>query len=37
MEVFGYMSLALEDPAPMFEFMLGDLASIVGLSYPPRP
>jgi hypothetical protein len=37
MEVFGYMSLALEDPAPMFEFMLGDLASMVGLSYPPRP
>ena len=37
MEVFGHMSFALEDPAPMFEFMLGDLASMVGLRYPPRP
>jgi hypothetical protein len=31
------MSFALEDPAPMFEFILGDLASMVGLRYPPRP
>jgi hypothetical protein len=37
MEVFGHMSFALEDPAPMFEFILGDLASMVGLRYPPRP
>ena len=36
MEVFGHMSFALEDPAPMFEFMLSDLASMVGLRYPPR-
>jgi AcrR family transcriptional regulator len=36
MEVFGHMSFALEDPAPMFEFVLGDLASMVGLRYPPR-
>ncbi len=37
MEVFGHMSFALEDPAPMFEITLGDLASLIGLRYPlPR-
>jgi AcrR family transcriptional regulator len=37
MEVFGHMSFALEDAAPMFEFTLGDLAALVGLQYPlPR-
>jgi len=37
MEVFGHMSFALEDAAPMFELTLGDLASLVGLRYPlPR-
>jgi AcrR family transcriptional regulator len=34
MEVFGHMSFALEDPAPMFEIMLGDLAALVGLRLP---
>jgi AcrR family transcriptional regulator len=34
MEVFGHMSFALTDPAPMFEITLGDLAALVGLSYP---
>ena len=34
MEVFGHMRFALEDPAPMFELTLGDLASLVGLRYP---
>ena len=34
MEVFGHLSFALEDPAPMFEITLGDLASLVGLRYP---
>jgi len=34
MEVFGHMSFALEDAAPMFELTLGDLASLVGLRYP---
>src|SRR6266705_5222148 len=34
MEVFGHMSFALTDPAPMFEITLADLASLVGLSYP---
>ena len=37
MEVFGHMRFALEDPAPMFELTLGDLATLVGLRYPlPR-
>jgi AcrR family transcriptional regulator len=37
MEVFGHMAFALEDAAPMFEFTLADLASLVGLRYPlPR-
>jgi AcrR family transcriptional regulator len=34
MEVFGHMRFALEDPAPMFELTLGDLANLVGLRYP---
>jgi AcrR family transcriptional regulator len=34
MEVFGHMRFALADPAPMFEITLGDLAALVGLSYP---
>jgi len=34
MEVFGHMRFALEDPAPMFEITLGDLAALVGLRYP---
>ena len=37
MEVFGHMSFALTDPAPMFEITLGDLAALIGLQYPlPR-
>ena len=34
MEVFGHIRFALEDAAPMFEMTLGDLAALVGLSYP---
>jgi AcrR family transcriptional regulator len=34
MEVFGHLGFALDDPAPMFEVTLGDLASLVGLEYP---
>ena len=34
MEVFGHLGFALEDPAPMFEFTLADLARLVGLEYP---
>jgi AcrR family transcriptional regulator len=34
MEVFGHMSFALTDPAPMFEITMGDLAGLVGLQYP---
>jgi hypothetical protein len=37
MEVFGHLSFALEDPAPMFEITLGDLATLVGLRYPLQP
>ena len=34
MEVFGHLDFALEDPAPMFELTLSDLARLVGLVYP---
>jgi AcrR family transcriptional regulator len=34
LEVFGHLGFALDDPAPMFEFTLGDLAHLVGLEYP---
>jgi len=34
MEVFGHLGFALDDPAPMFELTLGDLARLVGLQYP---
>jgi AcrR family transcriptional regulator len=34
MEVFGHMKFALDDPAPLFELTLGDLARLVGLEYP---
>jgi AcrR family transcriptional regulator len=34
MEIFGHMRFALDDPAPMFELTLGDLARRVGLEYP---
>jgi AcrR family transcriptional regulator len=34
MEVFGHLRFALDDPAPMFEFTLADLARMVGLEYP---
>jgi AcrR family transcriptional regulator len=34
LEVFGHLQFALEDPAPMFDLMLADLAALVGLRYP---
>jgi AcrR family transcriptional regulator len=34
MEAFGHLHFALEDPSPMFEYTLGDLARLVGLDYP---
>lgn len=34
MEVFGHLHFALEDPLPMFELTLGDMARLVGLEYP---
>ena len=34
MEVFGHLGFALDDPAPIFEITLAELASLVGLRYP---
>jgi AcrR family transcriptional regulator len=34
LEAFGHLRFALDDPSPMFELMLSDLASLVGLQYP---
>lgn len=34
LEAFGHLQFALDDPAPMFELMLADLAPMVGLQYP---
>ncbi len=34
LEVFGHMRFALDDPSPMFELMLSDLAPMIGLEYP---
>jgi AcrR family transcriptional regulator len=34
LEVFGHMRFALDNPAQLFELMLTDLASLIGLSYP---
>jgi AcrR family transcriptional regulator len=35
LEVFGHLHFALEDPSPMFDITLGELAGMVGLRYPP--
>jgi hypothetical protein len=35
LEAFGHLKFALDDPSPMFELMLADLAPMVGLQYPP--
>jgi AcrR family transcriptional regulator len=35
LEVFGHLHFALDDAAPMFEYTLGELAGLVGLTYPP--
>jgi AcrR family transcriptional regulator len=34
MELFGHLDFALDDPSPMFEYTLIDLAAKVGLEYP---
>jgi len=34
LEAFGHLKFALDDPSPMFELMLTDLAAMVGLRYP---
>ena len=35
LETFGQLRFALDNSEPMFELMLGDLASMIGLEYPP--
>lgn len=34
LEAFGHLKFALDDPSPLFELMLADLASMLGLQYP---
>jgi AcrR family transcriptional regulator len=34
LEAFGHLQFALDDPSPMFELMLADLAPMIGLEYP---
>lgn len=34
MEVFGHLGFALDDPGPIFEITLAELATLVGLEYP---
>jgi len=34
LEVFGHLRFALDDPSPMFELMLADMAPMIGLPYP---
>jgi AcrR family transcriptional regulator len=35
LEVFEHMHFALDDPAPMFEYTLAELAQLVSQEYPP--
>lgn len=35
LEVFGHLHFALDDPAPMFEITLSELAELLGLTYSP--
>ncbi|XVQ12799.1 TetR/AcrR family transcriptional regulator [Spirillospora sp. CA-255316] len=38
LEVFGHLEFALDDPEPMFELMLAEMAPLLGLRYsPPDP
>ncbi|HEV2450400.1 MAG TPA: TetR/AcrR family transcriptional regulator [Streptosporangiaceae bacterium] len=34
LEVFGHLRFALDDPGPMFEYTLSEMAEALGLSYP---
>ena len=34
LKVFGHLRFALTDSEPMFELVLADLASLIGLQYP---
>ncbi|NKZ07013.1 TetR/AcrR family transcriptional regulator [Actinomadura latina] len=35
LEVFGHLAFALDDAAPMFELMLADISTDLGLTYTP--
>jgi hypothetical protein len=34
LEVFGHLHFALDDPAALFDYTLGELAALLGLEYP---
>jgi AcrR family transcriptional regulator len=36
LEVFGHLGFALDDAGPMFELMLIDTATLIGVEYPPQ-
>jgi AcrR family transcriptional regulator len=36
LEVFDHLRFALDDASPMFEYTLAELATPLGLTYPPR-
>jgi hypothetical protein len=33
LEVFGHLHFALDDPAALFDYTLGELAALLGLEY----
>ena len=35
LEAFGHLRFALDDASPMFEYTLAELATPLGLTYPP--
>ena len=36
LEVFHHLRFALDDPAPMFDYTLAEMATELGLKYPPQ-
>jgi AcrR family transcriptional regulator len=36
LEAFDHLRFALDDPAPMFDYTLAEMAAQLGLEYPPR-
>jgi AcrR family transcriptional regulator len=37
LEAFDHLRFALDDPAPMFDYTLAEMAAQLGLEYPPQP